>query len=72
MKALIRKPRLIRERGIVKGLRPGRGFSKLEISEVGLTIKEALRLGIPVDLRRRSKHDWNILALREFLRSLSK
>jgi len=72
MKALVRKPRQIKDRGVEKGLRFGRGFSKLELAEVGLTIKEALKTGIPVDLRRRSKHEWNVRTLKEVIKSLKK
>ncbi len=52
------------------GLREGRGFSIPEIREVGLSIKEAQLLGIPVDKRRRSKWEWNIEALRKYLNEL--
>ncbi len=70
--ALVKRPRLIIDRGLEPGLRKGRGFSKLELMEVGLSIRDARRLGIPVDPRRRSKHDWNIKILQEYLKSLQK
>ena len=34
--------------------RKGKGFSRKELEEAGITIKEALKLGIPVDRRRSS------------------
>ena len=70
--ALVKKPRLIKMRGTEVGLRKGKGFSKLELAEVGLTIAKAKKLGIPVDPRRRSKHEWNIKILREYLESLKR
>jgi len=69
-KPLVKRPRLIKYRGKELGLRVGRGFSRAELAEVGLTPKEAMKLGIPVDLRRRSKHEWNLKILREYLNSL--
>ena len=70
MKALVKKPRLTKYRGIKKSLRFGKGFSKPELAELGLTIKDAVKMKIPVDPRRRSKHEWNIRSLRDILKSL--
>jgi len=70
--ALVKKPRLIKMRGIETGLRRGRGFSKLELAEVDLTIAEARKLGLPVDPRRRSKHEWNVKILQEYMENLKK
>jgi large subunit ribosomal protein L13e len=52
------------------GLRPGRGFSLGELREAGLTPKEAMRLGLYVDKRRRSVHPWNVEALRKYLEKI--
>ncbi len=70
--AYVKKPRLIKDGMIDKGLRVGRGFSIPELKEVGLTPKEAMRLGLYVDKRRRSKHEWNIKILREFLKKINR
>ena len=48
--------------------RSGKGFSQDELSEVGLSPKQALRLGVPIDARRRSKHRENVEALRKYLK----
>ena len=69
---LVRSPRLIKERGVVKNLRPGKGFSLNELREVGLTPNQARKLGIPVDYRRRSKREWNVETLKHYLESLRK
>lgn len=70
--AYVKKPGLIRNGKIDKGLRVGRGFSIPELKEVGLTPREAMRLGLYVDKRRRSSHEWNIKILKEFLKRINK
>ena len=47
--------------------RSGKGFSREELKKAGLSLKEALRLGIPVDSRRRTVHEDNINAVKKFL-----
>ena len=47
----------------------GKGFSQDELSEVGLGFRQALRLGVPIDARRRSKHKENVETLRKHLES---
>ena len=49
-------------------IRKGRGFSRAEISHVGLTIQQARRLGIPIDKRRKTAYVENINKLLEFLK----
>ncbi|BEP18243.1 hypothetical protein PYJP_15950 [Pyrofollis japonicus] len=67
---IVKKPRLLSYGGTDPGLREGRGFSIAELKEVGLTPKEAMRLGIHVDKRRKTKWDWNVQALREYLEAI--
>jgi len=45
----------------------GKGFSKGELREVGIDSKQALRLAIAIDLRRRTKHEENIRTLKQHL-----
>lgn len=45
----------------------GRGFSQGELANAGIHIKEALKLGIPVDIRRKTTHKENIEALKRFM-----
>ena len=40
--------------------RVGRGFSRGELREAGSSLKEAVRLGLPVDDRRKTVHQENI------------
>lgn len=49
--------------------RYGRGFSREELKKTGLGFKEALKLGIPVDFRRRTIYEENINAIKGFLKS---
>jgi large subunit ribosomal protein L13e len=48
-------------------MRFGKGFSKSELKEAGVDFKQALRLTIPVDLRRRTRHEENVNSLRQQL-----
>ncbi len=43
--------------------RPGKGFSRSELREAGLSLAEAARLRIRVDKRRRNSHPMNVAAL---------
>ena len=46
-------------------LRKGRGFSIEEIKKSRLTLHEVKRLGIPIDIRRKTIHFQNIQQLKE-------
>jgi large subunit ribosomal protein L13e len=50
----------------------GRGFSMEELQKAELTLKRALKLKIPVDLRRRSLHEENVEALKARLKEAAK
>ena len=52
--------------------RRGKGFGQDELSELGLSLKQALRLGIPIDTRRRSKHKENVETLKKRLERTQK
>ena len=67
---LVKRPRLIKYGGMDPGIRVGRGFSVGELRAAGLTVRDALRLGLPVDKRRRSVHEWNVENLKEYLSAL--
>ncbi len=46
------------------GLRSGRGFSLSEIQKVGLDVRQVRKLGIYVDSRRRTLHEFNVETLK--------
>ena len=50
--------------------RRGKGFSRNELREAGTNSKQARKLGIPVDPRRKTKHDENVKFLKNYLSSL--
>jgi len=56
----ILKPKVI-SRGIEK---EGKGFSREELKEVGLSLKQAIKLKIPVDKRRKTKYEENVKILK--------
>jgi large subunit ribosomal protein L13e len=53
-----------------KRTKEGRGFSRGELREAGIDVKRALKLGIPVDSRRKTRHEENVKRLKQYLRSL--
>lgn len=49
--------------------RRGKGFSRDELKEAGTNPTQALKSGIPIDLRRKTKHKENVKILKQYLRS---
>jgi len=47
--------------------RSGRGFSPEELKKAGSDMREAVRLGIPVDPRRKTAHEENVEAAKTVL-----
>ena len=47
--------------------RLGKGFSREELKRAGSSLNEALRFGVPVDSKRKSAHEENIEAVKNFL-----
>lgn len=58
------KPKVFKKDG---RQRYGKGFSKGELKKAGLSFTEALKLGIPIDYRRRTAHEENINIIKSFL-----
>jgi ribosomal protein L13E len=50
-----------------RGIKIGKGFSREELKEIGLSLKQALKLKIPVDVRRSTKHKENVNGLKKYL-----
>ena len=51
-------------------VREGKGFSKAELAEVGLTLGNASTYGIPADPKRGSSREENIEALKEYMKDV--
>jgi hypothetical protein len=69
----VASPAIVKRRiGFGEAVRVGRGYSKAEIKEVGLSTSLARGLGILVDERRKTKHKENIDRLREWVNSTGK
>ena len=47
--------------------RKGKGFSLEELKAIGLTFEKARKMRLPIDKRRKSKHEENVKILMEFL-----
>jgi large subunit ribosomal protein L13e len=54
---------------VYRGMRKhaGKGFSREELKAAGLSFKDALKIGVPIDVRRRTSHKENIEALKNYL-----
>ena len=50
--------------------RRGRGFSREETSQAGLTIDDARKMGLIVDVRRKSIYPENVEALKQYTKDL--
>ena len=49
--------------------RRGKGFSREELKKAGTNFKDALRLNIPIDSKRKTAHDGNVEVLKGFLQT---
>ena len=58
------KPRVFKTR---EKQRHGKGFSRGELKKAGTNMKEALKLRVPVDPRRKTAHEENIEAVKAFV-----
>jgi predicted flap endonuclease-1-like 5' DNA nuclease len=47
--------------------RKGKGFSKAELKDAGLSVNAALKQGIPIDSRRSTKHEENVKMLKTYI-----
>ncbi|MGQ9507150.1 MAG: ribosomal protein L13e [Candidatus Bathycorpusculaceae bacterium] len=47
--------------------RYGKGFSREELKKAGISLREALKSGIPVDFRRKTIHTENVGAVKAFI-----
>jgi len=50
--------------------RMGRGFSREELKKASINFSQALHIGLPVDVRRRTMHDENVELAKQQLQSL--
>jgi len=50
--------------------RRGKGFSRAELREAGTDFRQALKSGVPVDPRRKTRYESNIKILEQYLQSL--
>jgi len=48
--------------------RTGRGFSRKELEKAGVSPTEALRIGLPIDMRRRTSHEENVKLAKHHLK----
>jgi ribosomal protein L13E len=58
------KPKVFKKGG---KQRYGKGFSREELKKAGLSFKQALKLGLPIDSKRRTTHEENVEVIKTFL-----
>lgn len=58
---------VLSRRGLQSVTRRGRGFSELELAEVGLSLQKAMTLRLPIDPKRNTKHSNNVDMLKNLL-----
>ncbi len=61
----LRKCSVVRKRNGKK--RVGRGYSRGELKKAGINFSQALHIGLPVDVRRRTVHDENVELVKQQL-----
>jgi len=70
---IVKVPTLIRHHGVPpKSYKVGKGYSKAEVSKLGLSVIEARKLGIYVDERRKTCYEENVKRLGEWLERVRK
>jgi len=52
--------------------RVGRGFTKEELKQANLTVKEARDMGLIADLRRKTFHEQNVEILKQYIKDMEK
>ena len=52
--------------------RCGKGLSREELKKARLSLREALKLSIPIDSRRKTFHEENVNTIKRFLKSKKK
>ena len=63
------KPKIFKKGG---KKRCGKGFSREELKKARLSLREALKLSIPIDSRRKTIHEENVNTIKRFLKSKKK
>ncbi len=58
------KPKVLKKGG---KQRYGKGFSREELKKAGLSLREALKLRIPIDSRRKTIHEENVEVIKNSL-----
>jgi predicted flap endonuclease-1-like 5' DNA nuclease len=56
----------------INGIKSGRGFSLSEVQKAGFTLRQVRKLGIYVDTRRRTLHEFNVETLQVLINERQK
>jgi ribosomal protein L13E len=61
---------IIKKGNVTRSMKKGKGFSKTELKDAEISINEAMKYGIPIDLRRSTTHEENVNTIKTYIEKI--